>query len=225
MKKAAHLGILLITGALLISCGSGVEGEKVKTGEAKDAVVVEGQVKEYTIDPANSTVEWKGSKPTGEHFGTVNLKHGKILVKDGNIALGKFTLDMTSIVNNDLTDAEWNKKLVDHLNSTDFFNTSQFPEATFELTETKPYDGTILEGTLQPTHYVTGNLNIKGISKSITFPINVMIEENKLKATSTQFIIDRTEWDIQYQSRKFFDDLKDKFIYDEIGIKISVVSE
>lgn len=225
MKRVAHLGILLITGALWISCGSGVDGEKVKTGEAKNAAVVEGQVKEFTIDPANSTIEWKGSKPTGEHFGTVNLKNGKILVKDGNIASGKFTLDMTSIVNNDLADAEWNKKLVDHLNSADFFNTNQFPEATFELTEIKPYDGTVVEGDLQPTHNVTGNLTIKGIAKSITFPLTVMIEDNKLKASSTQFIIDRTEWDIQYQSRKFFDDLKDKFIYDEIGIKITVVSE
>jgi len=51
------------------------------------------------------------------------------------------------------------------------------------------------------------------------------MDNTMFMATTPQFVIDRTEWNIQYQSRKFFDDLKDKFIYDEIGLKITIASE
>jgi len=225
MKALNRIGFIIFSGAVLISCSSGMQGDKAKTDEAKDVQTTVLADTEFSIDPANSIVEWKGTKPTGEHVGTVNIKQGNIKVKDGNLVAGKFTLDMTSIVNKDLTDAEWNKKLVDHLNSSDFFNTAEFPESTFELTSAKPYDGSPVEGDEQPTHYITGNLTIKGIAKSITFPALVQMDKTMFKATSTQFVIDRTEWDVRYQSKKFFDDLKDKFIYDEIGIRISIASE
>jgi polyisoprenoid-binding protein YceI len=225
MKALSKIGFIIFSGAVLISCSSGIQGDKAKTEEAKDVNTVEGAEHEYMVDAAGSIVEWKGSKPSGEHFGTVNIKQGKILVKEGNLVAGKFTMDMKSIIVKDLTDAEWNKKLVDHLNSSDFFNTPEFPVATFELTSARPYDGSPVEGAERPTHYITGNLTIKGIAKSLTFPAFVQMDKTIFKATSTQFIIDRTEWDVRYQSRKFFDDLKDKFIYDEIGIRISIASE
>jgi polyisoprenoid-binding protein YceI len=225
MKVLNKIGLIIFSGAVLISCSSGMQGDKAKIEDAKEVQTDEGTDAGFSIDAAKSIVEWKGTKPTGEHIGTINLKQGKIIVKDGNLVAGKFTLDMTSIVNKDLTDAEWNKKLVDHLNSSDFFNTAEFPESTFELTSAKPYDGSPVEGSEQPTHYITGNLTIKGISKSVTFPAFVQMDKTMFKATSTQFVIDRTEWDVRYQSKKFFDDLKDKFIYDEIGIRISIASE
>ena len=225
MKALSKIGFIIFSGAVLISCGSGIQGDKAKTEEAKDVNTVEGAEHEYIVDAANSILEWKGSKPSGEHYGTVNIKQGKILAKEGNLIAGKFTMDMKSIIVKDLTDAEWNKKLVDHLNSSDFFNTAEFPESTFELTSAKPYDGSPVEGAEQPTHYITGNLTIKGIAKSVTFPAFVQMDKTMFKASSTQFIIDRTEWDVRYQSKKFFDDLKDKFIYDEIGIRISITSD
>jgi len=225
MKVLNKIGLIIFSGAVLISCSSGMQGDKAKIEDAKEVQTDEGTDAGFSIDAAKSIVEWKGTKPTGEHIGTINLKQGKIIVKDGNLVAGKFTLDMTSIVNKDLTDAEWNKKLVDHLNSADFFSTAQFPESTFEITGTKPYDGAMVEGSTQPTHWITGNLTIKGISKSITFPASIQMDNTMFMATTPQFVIDRTEWNIQYQSRKFFDDLKDKFIYDEIGLKITIASE
>jgi len=225
MKVLNKIGLIIFSGAVLISCSSGMQGDKAKIEDTKEVQTDEGTDTGFSIDAAKSIVEWKGTKPTGEHIGTINLQQGKIIVKDGNLVAGKFTLDMTSIVNKDLTDAEWNKKLVDHLNSADFFSTAQFPESTFEITGTKPYDGAVVEGSAQPTHWITGNLTIKGISKSITFPASIQMDNTMFMATTPQFVIDRTEWNIQYQSRKFFDDLKDKFIYDEIGLKITIASE
>ncbi|MEZ5195615.1 MAG: YceI family protein [Bacteroidales bacterium] len=222
-KKINYLYIALI-GIILSACG-GPEGEKAETSDAKDVKSVEGEKTNFEINTTASIVEWKGTKPTGEHVGTVNITKGKILVQDGNIVAGKFTMDMASIVNKDLEDAEWNKKLVDHLKSPDFFNTAEFPQATFELTEIKEYSGEALEDGSMPTHSITGNLTIKGISKSITFPAMVKMSNTQISATTPEFLIDRTDWDIKYQSRKFFEDLKDKFIYDEIGLKLSIQTD
>jgi polyisoprenoid-binding protein YceI len=223
--KLNHIGAIIISTALFMSCNSDMQGDKVKAEDAADIKTIGVADAEFAIDAVNSIVEWIGTKPTGEHVGTLNIKKGKIMVNEGKIVAGNFTLDMTSIVNSDLTNDEWNKKLVDHLKSADFFNTAQFPESTFEITGTKPYDGTQVEGSIQPNHWITGNLTIKGISKSITIPANIEMDDTMFKAVTSEFVIDRTEWDIQYQSRKVFDDLKDKFIHDEIGIKITLASE
>lgn len=222
-KKINYLYIALI-GIILSACG-GPEGEKAETSDAKDVKSVEGKKTNFVVNSTTSIVEWKGTKPTGEHVGTVNISKGKILVQDGNIVAGKFAMDMASIVNKDLDDAEWNKKLVDHLKSPDFFNTTEFPQATFEITELKEYSGEALEDGRMPTHSITGNLTIKGISKSITFPAMVKMSDTQISATTPEFLIDRTDWDIKYQSKKFFEDLKDKFIYDEIGLKISIQTD
>lgn len=74
------------------------------------------------------------------------------------------------------------------------------------------------------THRVSGNLTIKDISRSIGFPVKVEKQDGKLMAEAPQFLIDRTEWDICFKSKKFFDDLKDQFIHDDIGISFIVVA-
>lgn len=222
-KKIKYLYVALI-GIILSACG-GPEGEKAETSDAKDVKSVEGKKINFVINSTTSIVEWKGTKPTGEHVGTVNISKGKILVQDGNIVAGKFAMDMASIINTDIADAELNEKLIDHLKSPDFFNSEEFPQATFEITDLKQYDGEALENGSRPTHSITGNLTIKGISKSITFPAMVKMSDTQISATTPEFLIDRTEWDIKYKSTKFFDDLKDKFISDEIGLKLSIQSE
>lgn len=209
---------------LLWAC-AGPSGEKIETSDAKEVAVVEGKKLDFVIDTTKSIVEWTGAKPSGEHNGTVDLKKGKLLVQNGNIVAGKFMMDMNSITNLDLEDTEWNQKLVDHLKSSDFFNTAEYQESIFEITEVKPYDGEYLDDDVIPTHWITGNLTIKGISKSVTFPADVQISDTKITAKTSQFLIDRTDWDIKYQSTKFFDDLKDKFINDEMALRITIETQ
>lgn len=220
-KSIYLVGILV---SFLWSCG-GPSGEKTESTDARKSAAIEGDKTDFLVDTTNSVVEWTGAKPTGEHNGTVNVKKGKLLVQDGNIVAGKFMMDMNSIINMDLLDAEYNQKLVNHLKSADFFNTAEYPESTFEITEVKPYDGESLDDDIQPTHWVTGNLTIKGISKSIMFPAEVQIFDTQIKAKTSQFVIDRTDWDVKYQSKKFFDDLKDKFINDEVALRIVIETQ
>ena len=65
---------------------------------------------------------------------------------------------------------------------------------------------------------------MKGITKSITFHAKVDKMDNMIMAESNMFFIDRTEWNVQYKSKKISAKFKDDFINDEMGIKLKIVS-
>jgi polyisoprenoid-binding protein YceI len=225
IKNIIFFGAILIA-AIFAACGSG----GVKT-ESTDAKNIENAAydKVYQVALDGSLIDWEGYKPTGKHHGTINISSGALNVKDGNLVGGEFVIDMNSIVNLDLEDADYNAKLVGHLKSADFFEVETFPTAKFVITEVKPVDIAQINlekanGKVVPTHTITGNLTIKAITKSISF--NAMVDANgdNFEALTNQFFIDRSEWAVKYGSRKFFDNLKDKFINDQMGIGIRLIS-
>src|SRR5690242_2181247 len=88
----------------------------------------------YKVDVNKSTIVWLGKKVTGEHTGNIKVKSG-VLQHDGKVITGgAFDIDMNSISNTDLTNAEYNQKLVGHLKSDDFFGVDKFPVASFKIT-------------------------------------------------------------------------------------------
>jgi hypothetical protein len=42
--------------------------------------------------------------------------------------------------------------------------------------------------------------------------------------STDSFKINRTEWNINYASKSIFDDLKDKFVNDDIELKVNVTA-
>ncbi|BDD10028.1 lipid-binding protein [Fulvitalea axinellae] len=170
------------------------------------------------IDTTASVVVWKGSKVGGEHHGNLNLKSGKLIIEDQKITGGDFTVDMTTITNSDLTSKKWNKKLVNHLKSGDFFDTKNHPDAYFKINDisTAP-SGNAGEYT------ISGDMTVKGITKPISFPAKVTIKD-KLLTAKADVIIDRTAFDIQYKSGSFFDNLGDKLIHDNFELKINLTA-
>lgn len=226
MKALNSLAILAVT-AFLFSCANAPEGQKAEATEAETPKNEIAGGDEFKIDKESSTIEWLGTKPTGQHVGTIDIQSGNLILSNGELTGGSFTIDMNSIVNHDLEEEEWNTKLVNHLKSDDFFSVDKFPTATFEITGVEKFKGIEEpkqepQGEEAPTHLITGNLTIKGITKSITFGALVETGNGIVRARTPQFKIDRTEWDVRYQSKKFFDDLKDKFIHDEIALTINV---
>lgn len=167
----------------------------------------------YVIDTEASTLKWTGKKVTGQHEGTINLLSGTML-QQGDIFAGLFGVDMTSIVCTDL-DAEGGANLVGHLSSDDFFSIEKFNSAVFNLQSMTPND--------DGTYTVKGELTIKGITNTISFPAKVDMSEGVMKANAN-FTIDRTKWNIKYGSGSFFDNLGDKVIKDEIYFELSLVS-
>lgn len=210
--------LLLIAGLAFIiaACGeTNQQAEQIETAEispdsAGDALrIAEG-----------SQLRWTGKKLTGEHFGTLNIQEGNFYLTNGQITGGKLVIDMNSIKVLDITDAGKNADLTDHLKSDDFFSVEKHNTATFEIAGLSPMDSTDAQGN---NTWISGNLSIKGITQGIKFPAFIELTEGNLTAKA-DFNIDRTLWDIRYRSGKFFPELGDKAISDEIGIAFELTA-
>ncbi len=151
-----------------------------------------------------SKVVWKGYKVTGSHEGTISIKSGFLNFDEGNLTGGQFSIDMSSITCTDL-EGEYKGKLEGHLKSDDFFGVEKNPTATLVFNKIK--------STGKNSYKVTGDLTIKGKTNSVTFELSIYGR----KATAA-LKIDRTKFDIRYGSTSFFDNLKDKAIYDEFDL-------
>lgn len=170
------------------------------------AVNVSAQTKK--VDASKSSINWLAKKITGQHNGTVNLKDGALVFKGNKLVGGTFTVDMTSLTATDLK-GEYLGKLNGHLKSDDFFSTEKFPTSTlvFKTIATKAAD----------TYTVTADLTIKGITKPVTFDITTTAN-----SATTTFMIDRTKYDIKYNSASIFSAIGDKAINDEFELTVSL---
>jgi len=151
------------------------------------------------IKPSDAVVKWTGNKIGGAHNGEIKVKSGTLELKDGNIVKGNVVIDMKSISCKDIDNETYNKKIVDHLNSDDFFGVEKFPTATFAITKAAKF--TNGKAT------VSGSLTIKGKTEPITFEVS---KQNNVY--STQLKVDRSKFDVRYGSNSFFDNLGDKAI-------------
>lgn len=222
MKKILFSIMIL---AVVGSCKTRTSAEKIEAQEAKKAGVASGV--EYKLLSDASLLKWIGSKPGGEHNGTVNITEGKISLQKGTINAGNFVIDLNSIVNLDLTDAGMNAKLVGHLKSQDFFHVEEYPLASFEIVSVdKINDQSVpATGEIIPSHTITGNLTMRGNTKSISFPAKIDVSGNTIKANTNPFAINRTEWEVNFMSKSLFAEFRDNFISDDIIIQRALVFE
>lgn len=184
MKILSFIAIMLV----FVSTGAVAKGKKINT--------------------ETSTLNWLGEKVTGEHSGEIKFKSGQLEFNGDLLTGGQFEVDMTSITNTDLTDAEYNQKLVGHLKSDDFFGVKDYPTSKLVLTSVSPTGG---------KYNVKADLTIKGQ----THPVEFVVSQDGDTFTGTM-VVDRTVYNIRYGSGKFFDDLGDKVIYDEFQLTFKV---
>ncbi len=222
MKKRV-LNFVLVAGITFgsVACKNDKEN-KVEPGEAQQAAVAGEEAMTYEIDTTQSTIEWRGTKPTGEHQGTINIQDGTLMATMEEITSGRVVIDMNSInVTDEGIDPDDKTSLENHLKGTvegketDFFNVNKFPTATFEITGVTEENG---QKMLQ------GNLTLKEETKNIQFPVNSNLDGETITLESETFTIDRTDWGVNYGSKSVFDNLGDKFISDEMELTINVTA-
>lgn len=210
------ISFIAIVGFILAASSCGNKSTANKTNAEDAQTVANGGSQKLVVDTATSVVNWKGFKPGGSHHGTLALKSGELFIEGDQLVSGSFVLDMNSIDNLDLTAQTGKEQLEGHLKSADFFDVTQFPEGKFTITKTEA-----LTGSTQ-THRISGNLELKGVEKNISFDVNIVKDGAVYKANSISFVIDRTQWGINYKSKNLLKDLKDSFINDEIEINIQI---
>jgi polyisoprenoid-binding protein YceI len=196
------------------------KADEANTSDAEAAAVSESTSQKYTVNISESTIQWKGFKPTGTHAGTITIDNGILKTDDGKLQSGTFLIDMTSINVTDLEAGDGKEDLEAHLKGTvegkedHFFDVVKFPTAAFEITGTE----SIAAGKTR----LSGNLTIKGQKHNISFPVMITNEDDMMTIESEPFTIDRTTWGVNYGSKSVFEGLGDKFINDDMELQITV---
>ncbi len=170
---------------------------------------------DYVVDKGASKVKWEGKKVTGKHTGTISFESGILNVSKDKVTGGSFAIDMKTIVDEDLTDPEWNKKLIGHLSSDDFFSIAKFPQASMVVNK--------VTSVSDDDFHFQADLTIKGIKKPVEFNAKVRVNGDQLSAQGI-ITVNRTLYDIKYGSGSFFQGLGDKMISDDFTLEFNVTA-
>ena len=186
MKKII-LSMLTLSTIAFSSCGEKESDDpKAKTEKDSKDPKAEAETKvsaTYHIDEA-SLVTWnvRHYKDTEHaHTGTVAINTGSIVVEDGSVIGGQFEFNMTQIIEPG-TDTTQSHTLQGHLTMPDYFNTAAFTTSTFAISSFT--DG-----------MVTGDLEVIGVSKEITFPAEVIVSAEAV-TVSAEFELSMLQFEL-----------------------------
>lgn len=142
----------------------------------------------YELNTTASILNWTGYAEVGNfsQSGTLKVKKGTITLENDEIKNLKVLVDMTSI-------AHESQDLESHLKNKDFFYVEKYPVAELNYIERKG-------------NKLICKLTIRGKSENIEIPIN-LIKEGKNLILKGKITIDRTKFDIKYNSSSYFQDL------------------
>jgi polyisoprenoid-binding protein YceI len=169
----------------------------------------------YNVDTNNSSISWKGNRTVGGgHEGTINIAEGSLIFQNGVFSGGSFIIDMNTISSTDLTGGR-KDRLDGHLKNEDFFDVEKFPTSRLVITKVEQ----IGAGRFR----VTGDITIKSTTLSVQFPATVGEVAGRMVASGA-FSFNRADFDVRYGSGKFFDNLGDRAISDEIPLTINLVA-
>lgn len=237
MKLLQKTSLFIATAIVAVSCGA--PSDTVETTDAQEIVETVGST--LTIDTSSSKVDWRGYKPAGQHDGFIPVTSGELVIDGEAITGGKFVFDITGLKIQDIEESDDSyEKLFSHLQSNDFFDAENYPEAMFEVTSINTYskgdqivdnEEFVTENTPKkaselitetPTHWISGNLTMRGTTKNIKFPALVGINDGVVSAQAG-FNIDRTNWGLMYGDESTaIDKAKDKFIYNTVTINFDI---
>jgi polyisoprenoid-binding protein YceI len=158
------------------------------------------------LDTAKSSISFVGAKVTGSHTGTFKNWTGWIQLSNGKPAGGKVAvaIEVASLKTED-------PKLDGHLRSPDFFDVGEYSAAVFISTDIKA------GGANGATHTITGDLEIHGVKRNVSFPAVIKVGAEGVDAAAN-FSINRKDFNIVYAG------MADDLIKDEVVIKLALVS-
>jgi polyisoprenoid-binding protein YceI len=196
---------LILPVLLLVACSDpAADKSKAVTGAASSATPQSAAAGEkYVINPQNSKIEFVASKVTGSHHAEFQDFNGGI---DYSGQPEKSRVNVTISTASVKTDTD---QLTQHLKTPDFFDVAKFPQATFTSTEIKP------GGDKGASHTITGNFQLHGITKSISFPATISVTPDAVNVEST-FSINRKDFGINYAGAA------DNLIRDEVVMSLHI---
>ena len=219
-KEKIKVAGFVIAACILGSCDNAPKGDNAAITDKQQTTAVEGS--EFTVDTADSKVRFTGYGVGKKHPGKFKISSGTVAVANEQITGGSFVINIKSL---DLEEkgGMFDEKLHPHLMSGDFFDAEKFSSSKFEITNVRPYepdgkDTSVMDGA---NFLVSGNLTLKDVTKNVSFPAKIDLDDNTLKAKA-DFDIDRTQWQMNYGNDKT---LGNKFISERVNIELDLEAE
>ncbi len=175
----------------------------------------------YTLDTDRCRLRWIGRNANGAHTGTLRIRSGSISPKGKSGFRGVFTVDLTSMTNEDVEDPSLRRVLIEHLMSDDFFFVHEHPEAVFTLRSMR-FDPKADPGSTNCE--ISGRLNLRGTGADLRFPATVSRLPDDEISAEAHFDFDRTRWGAIYGSGKFFRYLGMHLVYDDVTVQMHLVA-
>jgi rhodanese-related sulfurtransferase/polyisoprenoid-binding protein YceI len=176
--------------------------------------------KHYRIDSEKSLVTWTGRNLAGRHTGNLAISQGELTIEQGQLVGGRIVIDVKSITNVDLQQADFRSLLISHLLSEDFFEVSRYPSAEAILKGWRA----IPEATPgSPNYEIDADLTIKGITHPVRFAAVIAPQADCIRAQAS-LDIDRTAWNVTYGSGKLFEKLGMHLVNDIITLEFFLVA-
>ncbi|RYZ06758.1 MAG: YceI family protein [Myxococcales bacterium] len=209
MKNLSWLGMSVLALSLVACNNDPAKGKAQAT--AAEAVAVNsaaapaaGAAVKYAFTNADSKLEFVGAKVTRKHDGSFQTFSGTVTVVDNDPTKSSVTalIDVGSLKSDE-------EKLTGHLKSPDLLDVGKFPQATFTSTSIKA------GGDKGATHTITGNLQLHGVTKSISFPATIKLSAEAADVDS-EFAINRKDFGIVYPG------MPDDLIKDDVLLKLQI---
>jgi polyisoprenoid-binding protein YceI len=150
------------------------------------SLLIESDViaQQYTVDTDKSKISWTGWKElfgrTMSQTGSLKFASGSFTARDGVFTSGSLTIDMNSISHFNDGKVYTDNDVVTHLKSESCFFTRKYPHGLFVIKHIKNQGSSVNAKIM-----VTGDLIIKGISKTLTFPASVVRPHDQVIITSS----------------------------------------
>lgn len=157
-----------------------------------------------TISPDNSKVDFVAAKVTKSHSGSFKQFSGTIDLINNSVeqSVVSINIETASVVADD-------DSLTAHLKTPDFFDVAKYPKASFVSTKIEPAN------TAGATHTVTGNFDLHGVKKAISFPATIQLAADSV-SVNAEFSINRKDFGIVYAGKA------DDLIRDGVVIKLTL---
>jgi polyisoprenoid-binding protein YceI len=211
MPRMRIRAVIFMSALAFAACAKDpTQGKTAATvGAAQTASAAPASAESLKVGPDTSKIGFVGAKVTAQHVGQFGDFAGTISLVADAVEKSRVEFDVKTA---SLAMPGEPEDLVHHLKSPDFFDVAKFPSARFVSTAIKA--GSDVAGA---NYTITGNLEMRGTSKSVTFPATVTVGADAVHVKS-EFGINRKDFGIVYPG------MKDDLIKDNVLIRVDLTA-
>ncbi len=145
-------------------------------------------IEEYEIYKDKSEVRWVIQTLRGNQAGIIQLRSGRVFLKDGQLFTAIFNIDMTSVQISSMPPGIISMQALNYIRSKEFFDVYAYQSSILEIVNTKK---------VSPTRFdAEGYLTIKGVKKPITFTIDCETHDGIFEGTARDVPVNRDSYSI-----------------------------